>query len=186
MSGVRVRGLRKSFGAQHVLDGIDLDIEPGEVVGLIGPNGAGKTTLMSCLLGFLFPNDGEITIDDRPADDLPIRARTGFVPERMNFDRRATGRAFLRYMARLARVGDPLDRVERLLTRLQLTDAAQKPLGQYSRGMLQRIGMCQALLADPDFLFLDEPTSGLDPNGVMLVREAIAEERARGAAALLN
>jgi ABC-2 type transport system ATP-binding protein len=186
MSGVRVRGLRKSFATQQVLKGIDLDIVPGEVVGLIGPNGAGKTTLMSCLLGFLFPDEGEISIDDRAADDLPIRARTGFVPERMNFDRRATGRAFLRYMARLARVADPGARVEELLTRLQLADAAEKTLGQYSRGMLQRIGMCQALVANPDFLFLDEPTSGLDPNGVMLVREVIAEQRARGAAVLLN
>jgi ABC-2 type transport system ATP-binding protein len=186
MSGVRVRGLRKSFATQQVLKGIDLDIVPGEVVGLIGPNGAGKTTLMSCLLGFLFPDEGEISIDDRAADDLPIRARTGFVPERMNFDRRATGRAFLRYMARLARVADPEARVEELLTRLQLADAAEKTLGQYSRGMLQRIGMCQALVANPDFLFLDEPTSGLDPNGVMLVREVIAEQRARGAAVLLN
>jgi ABC-2 type transport system ATP-binding protein len=186
MSGVRVRGLRKSFSAQHVLQGIDLDIAPGEVVGLIGPNGAGKTTLMSCLLGFLFPDEGEVSIDDRPADDLAVRARTGFVPERMNFGRRATGRAFLRYMARLARVSDANSRVERLLERLELSGAAEKHLGQYSRGMLQRIGMCQALIADPDFLFLDEPASGLDPNGVMLVREVIAEQRARGAAILLN
>jgi ABC-2 type transport system ATP-binding protein len=186
MSGVRVRGLRKSFRAQHVLKGIDLDIEPGDVVGLIGPNGAGKTTLMSCLLGFLFPDEGEVSIDGRAADDLPIRARTGFVPERMNFDRRATGRGFLRYMARLARVADAERRVEQLLLRLDLAEAAEKRLGQYSRGMLQRIGMCQALVADPDFLFLDEPTSGLDPNGVMLVREVIAEQRTRGAAVLLN
>ena len=184
MSGIRVRGLRKSFGAQHVLQGIDLDIEPGEVVGLIGPNGAGKTTLMSCLLGFLFADHGEITIDDRAPDDLPIRARTGFVPERMNFDRRATGRVFLRYMARLSNASDA--RVDELLERLDLAGAANKPLRQYSRGMLQRIGMCQALIANPDFLFLDEPTSGLDPNGVMLVREVIAEQRVRGAAVLLN
>jgi len=186
MNGVRVRGLRKAFGAQQVLQGVDLDVAPGEVVGLIGPNGAGKTTLMSCLLGFLFPDHGEITIDDRAADDLPIRARTGFVPERMNFDRRATGRAFLRYMGRLAHASDVDERVEKLLARLDLTAAANKPLRQYSRGMLQRIGMCQALIANPDFLFLDEPTSGLDPNGVMLVREVIAEQRARGAAVLLN
>jgi len=186
MSGIRVRGLRKSFAAQQVLHGIDLDVAPGEVVGLIGPNGAGKTTLMSCLLGFLFPNGGDLSIDGRPSDDLGIRARTGFVPERMNFARGATGREFLRYMARLARVPDVNDRVEKLLARLHLSDAAEKRLHHYSRGMLQRIGMCQALIADPDFLFLDEPASGLDPNGVMLVREVIAEQRARGAAILLN
>jgi ABC-2 type transport system ATP-binding protein len=190
MNGVRVRGLRKSFragrGRQQVLRGIDLDIAPGEVVGLIGPNGAGKTTLMSCLLGFLFPDAGELAIDGQPTDDLAIRARTGFVPERMNFDRSATGRSFLTYMAYLGNVADPPKRVDELLERLDIANAADKKLSQYSRGMLQRIGMAQALLHVPDFLFLDEPTSGLDPNGVMLVREVIADERRRGATVLLN
>jgi len=191
-AGLQVRGLRKSFTVrrreQQVLRGIDLDIRPGEVVGLIGPNGAGKTTLMSCLLGFLGPDDGQVRFDGRANDDLGIRARTGFVPERMNFGRRSSGRAFLRYMAGLAGLrGEPAQaRVEELLARLDLTGAAEKKLSQYSRGMLQRIGMCQALLARPDFLFLDEPTSGLDPNGVMQVREVIAEERGRGALVLLN
>jgi ABC-2 type transport system ATP-binding protein len=188
--GLSVRGLKKTFRAfgaeQPVLKGIDVDVAPGEVVGLIGPNGAGKTTLMSCILGFLFPTDGDVKIDGLRSDDLTIRARTGFVPERMNFDRGVTGRAFLRYMARLAKVERPEDRVEELLERLAIAAAAEKPLAQYSRGMLQRIGLCQALLATPDFLFLDEPTSGLDPNGVMLVREVIDEERRRGATVLLN
>ncbi|HXH90210.1 MAG TPA: ABC transporter ATP-binding protein, partial [Thermoanaerobaculia bacterium] len=168
--------------------GVDLTIAPGEVVGLIGPNGAGKTTLMSCIVGFLNADEGTITIDGRSNDDLDVRRRTGFVPERMNFDRRANGGAFLRYMARLA--GVPRDRVharvDELLNRLGLADAEDKRLSQYSRGMLQRIGMAQALMLDPDFLFLDEPTSGLDPNGVFLVRDLIAEEKARGAAVLLN
>jgi ABC-2 type transport system ATP-binding protein len=191
--GVRVRGLTKAFRplarpAQQVLRGIDLDIAPGEVVGLIGPNGAGKTTLMSCLLGFLFPNAGQITIDGRMNDDIPIRRRTGFVPERMNFDRRVTGREFLRYMARLAEVpaGEVAGRVDALLARVGLSDAQHKRLFQYSRGMLQRVAMAQALIHAPDFLFLDEPTSGLDPHGVLLVRDLILEQKARGATVLLN
>jgi len=192
MNGIRVEGLTKTyhpFGAKRpVLKGVDLTIAPGEVVGLIGPNGAGKTTLMSCIVGFLNADEGTITIDGRSNDDLDVRRRTGFVPERMNFDRRANGGAFLRYMARLA--GVPRDRVharvDELLARLGLADAEDKRLSQYSRGMLQRIGMAQALMLDPDFLFLDEPTSGLDPNGVFLVRDLIAEEKARGAAVLLN
>jgi ABC-2 type transport system ATP-binding protein len=192
MNGIRVEALTKAyrpFGkVRPVLKGIDLTIAPGEVVGLIGPNGAGKTTLMSCIVGFLNADTGSITIDGRSNDDLDVRRRTGFVPERMNFDRRATGGAFLRYMARLA--GVPRDRVsarvDELLARLALTEASDKRLSQYSRGMLQRIGMAQALMLDPDFLFLDEPTSGLDPNGVFLVRDLIAEEKARGAAVLLN
>ena len=185
---VRVRALRKSFGRQEVLKGVELDVAPGEVVGLIGPNGAGKTTLMSCLLGFLNPNAGTITIDGLPNDDLDVRRRTGFVPERMNFGRGETGRAFLRYMARLAGVprGEVTARVNAMLDRLGIAASADKRLSQYSRGMLQRIGMCQALIHEPQFLFLDEPTSGLDPNGVLLVRDLIAEQKKRGAAVLLN
>jgi ABC-type multidrug transport system, ATPase component len=192
MNGIRVEGLTKTFrplGAKRpVLKGVDLTIAPGEVVGLIGPNGAGKTTLMSCIVGFLNADEGSVTIDGRSNDDLDVRRRTGFVPERMNFDRRASGGAFLRYMARLAGVrrARVRERVDELLTRLGLADAASRRLSQYSRGMLQRIGMAQALMLDPDFLFLDEPTSGLDPNGVFLVRDLIAEEKARGAAILLN
>src|SRR5688500_13176647 len=139
---IRARDLRKSFRTtvrreQEVLKGIDLDVAPGEVVGLIGPNGAGKTTLMSCLLGFLHPGTGTITIDDRPNDDLDVRRRTGFVPERMNFSRAETGRAFLRYMALLAEVpGREVDgRTDAMLTRLGIADAAEKRLSQYSRGM---------------------------------------------------
>ncbi|HEX8617759.1 MAG TPA: ATP-binding cassette domain-containing protein, partial [Thermoanaerobaculia bacterium] len=98
---IEVRGLRKAFGAHEVLKGVELEVAPGEVVGLIGPNGAGKTTLMSCLLGFLNPDHGTISINGRPNDDLDIRRRTGFVPERMNFGRGQTGRAFLLYMAGL-------------------------------------------------------------------------------------
>jgi len=192
MNGIHVEALTKAYRpmgkVRPVLKGVDLTIAPGEVVGLIGPNGAGKTTLMSCIVGFLNADTGSITIDGRSNDDLDVRRRTGFVPERMNFDRRASGGAFLRYMARLAGVRrERVDaRVDELLTRLDLTGAADKRLSQYSRGMLQRIGMAQALMLDPDFLFLDEPTSGLDPNGVFLVRDLIAEEKARGAAVLLN
>ncbi|MEA2238558.1 MAG: type transport system ATP-binding protein [Thermoanaerobaculia bacterium] len=192
MNGIRVEGLTKTYhpfgAARPVLKGVDLTIAPGEVVGLIGPNGAGKTTLMSCIVGFLNADEGSITIDGRSNDDIDVRRRTGFVPERMNFDRRASGGAFLRYMARLAGVPRARvhARVDELLTRLGLSDAEDKRLSQYSRGMLQRIGMAQALMLDPDFLFLDEPTSGLDPNGVFLVRDLIAEEKARGAAVLLN
>jgi ABC-2 type transport system ATP-binding protein len=185
---IQVRGLRKSYGRHEVLRGIDLDLAPGEVVGLIGPNGAGKTTLMSCLLGFLHADSGTIEFEGKPNDDLEVRRQTGFVPERMNFDRRSTGWDFLRYMGRLAGVSaaDIDHKAKSLMVRLGISDARDRRLSQYSRGMLQRIGMCQALIHDPKYIFLDEPSSGLDPNGVLLVRDLIDEQKERGAAVLLN
>jgi ABC-2 type transport system ATP-binding protein len=185
---IEARGIRKRFGRHEVLRGIDLAIAPGEVVGLIGANGAGKTTLMSCLLDFLYPDAGQIVFDGLRNRDLRIRRRTGFVPERMSFGRRTTGWQFLRYMARLSGIDarHVRPRAVAMLDRLGLTAAADRPLGEYSRGMLQRIALSQALIHEPDFLFLDEPASGLDPNGVLLVRDLIAEQKQRGAAVLLN
>src|SRR5436190_11309098 len=187
-SGIQARGVQKSYDRQQVLRGVDLDVKPGEVVGLIGANGAGKTTLMSCLLAFLRVDAGAITFDGKASDDLLIRRRTGFVPERLNLGRRITGWAFLRYMARLAGVSraDVDLRCTTIQERLGLTDVAEKPFGGYSRGMLQRIALCQALIHEPDFIFLVEPWSGLDPNAVLLVRNIITEQRARGAMVLLN
>lgn len=187
--GVRVRGLRKAYDPRRpVLAGVDLELGRGEVVGLIGPNGAGKTTLTSCLLGLLHADEGEISFDGLPNDDPRVRRRLGFVPERMNLGRRMTGWQFLRYMALLAGIPrrDVEARATALLERLGLAHAADRRLNQYSRGMLQRIALCQALIHEPDYLFLDEPASGLDPNGVLLVRDLIAEQKQRGAMVLLN
>ena len=188
-----VEAVSKTYGRlgrrTRALDGVSLTVRRGETLGLIGGNGAGKTTLLSCLLGFLRPDSGTIAIDGCPVDDLRIRARTGYMPERLGFDRDLTGADFLAFHWRLSggdpsrtatEVGAAADRVG--LDRLALG----KRLKTYSRGMLQRIGVAQATLGDPDLLFLDEPASGTDPLGVAIVRDLILAARARGATIVLN
>jgi ABC-2 type transport system ATP-binding protein len=190
---IDVRGVEKTYRAlrsrTRALDGVDLEVRQGEVLGLIGPNGAGKTTLLTCLLGLLRPDRGTISIAGQSPDDLAVRARTGYLPERLGFDRELTGRQFLGQHARLAglpRAGVAAA-VEQGAARVDMAgQALKRPLRTYSRGMLQRIGLAQAMLGTPDLLFLDEPASGLDPNGVALVREVILAERERGATVVLN
>jgi ABC-2 type transport system ATP-binding protein len=192
-SMIAVEGVSKTYGrfrrATLALDGVSLTVARGETVGLIGPNGAGKTTLLSCLLGFLRPNAGRITVDGKDVDDLSVRARTGYMPERLGFDRDLTGAAFLAHHWRLS--GGDASRTEAevaaAVARVGLDGAVLvKRLKTYSRGMLQRIGVAQAMLGDPDLLFLDEPASGTDPMGVAVVRERILDAKRRGATIILN
>ena len=191
MPDIVVEALVKTFRAGHVraLDGVSLKIESGEAVGIIGPNGAGKTTLFGCLLGFLQPDSGRVTIDGRPSDDLAIRAATGYLPERLVMDRWMTGLDFLAYhhaLARLPAASRHADGVA-ALDRVGLErEAGTKAIRSYSRGMLQRLGLAQALLGEPQLLFLDEPISGVDPAGILLFRRLLAEQRARGATLLVN
>ena len=189
--GIVVEHLTKTYrqGSVRALDDVTLTIAPGEVFGIIGPNGAGKTTLLGCLLGYLRPDSGRITIDGRAPDDLAVRAVTGYLPERLVLDRWMTGRDFLAYhhaLARLPRSGRGAD-VDAALARVGLEpDAGRRSIRKYSRGMLQRLGLAQALLGRPRYVFLDEPASGVDPAGVVLFRRLIAEARGRGATILLN
>jgi ABC-2 type transport system ATP-binding protein len=194
MSGViSVANVSKTYGRfgrrTRALDGVSLEVRRGETVGLIGPNGAGKTTLLSVLLGFLRPDSGTVQIDGRPVDDLRTRAQSGYMPERLGFDRDSTGTAFLAFHWRLTG-GDPARTAERVAAAAQSVgleaSALSKRLRTYSRGMLQRIGVAQAMLNDPRLLFLDEPASGTDPLGVAVVRERILEAKRRGATIVLN
>lgn len=190
---IAVRNLSKSYGrggrTALALSDVSLDVARGETLGLIGPNGAGKTTLLSCLLGLLRPDRGTIAIDGKPPDDLSIRARTGYMPERLGFDRELSGRSFLAHHWRLSG-GDPARteaEVAAAAERVGLDPIAlRRQLRTYSRGMLQRIGVAQATFGAPDLLFLDEPASGTDPVGVAVVRDRILEARARGATIVLN
>src|SRR5215813_2950798 len=166
----------------RALDGLSLRVEAGEVFGFLGPNGAGKTTTFKILMRMLRPTSGVARILGRPLDDLRMRARIGYLPERPYFYQHLTARELLLYCGALCDL--PRDRAARrateLLDRVGLSDSADRHLRKFSKGMLQRVGLAQALVNDPEVLFLDEPMSDLDPLGRREVRELISGLRARG------
>jgi ABC-2 type transport system ATP-binding protein len=172
-----------------VLDGLSLSVEPGRIYGVIGPNGSGKTTLMSCLLGLIHWNDGQILIDGCHPGEMAFKAQVGFLPERLNFDRWMTGFHFVAFHHELAggAADTREDQVGFLLRQTGLDhDAWHKPIRKYSRGMLQRVGLAQALAGRPRYLMLDEPTSGMDPVGSLLFRKIIRQFAADGGTVLIN
>ena len=185
---VETRSLRKEYGATTAVADLSVSVAAGEVFGFLGPNGAGKTTSIKMLLALVEPTSGDARVLGTPLGDRDTRARIGFLPEHFRFHDSLSARELLRFHGRLYGVrGMDLDRrIDALLVRVDLLDAADRPLRVYSKGMLQRAGLAQALLNDPALVFLDEPTSGLDPLGRLLVREIIGELRERGAAVFLN
>ena len=185
---IETQGLRKQFGATVAVSDLSLDVGAGEIFGFLGPNGAGKTTSIKMLLALVEPTSGTGRVLGAPLGDRATRARIGFLPEHFRFHETLTATELLRFHGRLYGLrGASLEaRVDRLLTRVDLVDAADRPLRGYSKGMLQRVGLAQALLNDPRLVFLDEPTSGLDPLGRLLVRGIIDELRADGATVFLN
>jgi ABC-2 type transport system ATP-binding protein len=180
--------LRREFGRNVAVSGLSLSVPRGQVFGFLGPNGAGKTTSLKLLLGLVAPTSGHGTVLGAPLGNREVRARIGFLPEHFRFHDCLNARELLYFHGRL--LGLPrrgLDtRIEALLLRVGLDDAAHRPLRTYSKGMVQRAGLAQALLGEPELVFLDEPTSGLDPLGRLLVRDVIDELRARGASVFLN
>jgi ABC-2 type transport system ATP-binding protein len=185
---IETDGLRKQFGATTAVSDLSLQVGEGEIFGFLGPNGAGKTTSIKMLLALVEPSSGTGRVLGAPLGDRGVRARIGFLPEHFRFHETLTAMELLRFHGRLYGLrGVPLEaRVDRLLTRVDLLDAADRPLRGYSKGMLQRVGLAQALLNDPRLVFLDEPTSGLDPLGRLLVRDIIGELRADGVTVFLN
>lgn len=163
---ISITNLHKSYGSLHVLRGIELDVQRGEVFGLLGPNGAGKTTLIHTILGLLQPDDGTVRVlgtDDRAA----ISGRVGYLPERVRYHGQFTAREYLRALGKLSNLNGTrlLDRIDAVLDLVGLHSAADRRINTYSKGMLQRIGIAQAVLHEPDLLIVDEPASGLDPGG---------------------
>ncbi len=187
-AAVQTRSLRRQFGATVAVADLSLSIGRGEIFGFLGPNGAGKTTSLKLLLGLVEPNGGSGEVLGAPLGERRARARIGFLPEHFRFHSCLTGRELLRFHGRLHGMrGAALERrIDELLVRVDLTDAEDRPLREYSKGMTQRAGLAQALINDPELVFLDEPTSGLDPLGRLLVRDIIQELRARGTTVFLN
>jgi ABC-2 type transport system ATP-binding protein len=172
------------------LSNCSLTVYQGETFGLLGPNGAGKTTLLKILLGIVRPSSGRINVLNHSSGDRTVRQRIGYLPENAYFYDFLTAWEFLQYIAGLFQLPAPLQR-QRIpalleLVGLSLETARKKQLRQYSKGMLQRVGMAQALINDPDLVFLDEPMSGLDPTGRFQVREIILALKAQGKTVFFN
>jgi len=188
---ISVQNLVKTYSGarKKALDSISLSIAQGECFGLIGPNGAGKTTLMSCLLALIKPDSGTITIGGISPNDLAVREIVGFMPERPNFEGWLTPKEFLRMhhmLARQNRQTADAD-IEETLTRVGLEATCWKRIIRtFSRGMLQRLGLAQALIGKPKILFLDEPGSGMDPPGNVLLRQLFAQFKRDQITVVLN
>lgn len=178
-----------AFGRSHVqaVKSVNMHVPRGVVFGLLGPNRAGKTTLVKLLLGLCRPSEGKISRLDKPVKDLSTLARVGYMHENQHFPRYLTAAELLGYYGGLTLV--PVEklrsRVETLLDQVGLADRKNEPISQFSKGMVQRLGLAQALLNEPDLLILDEPTEGLDLTGRQLLRQVIAQQKARGATVIL-
>ncbi len=166
----------------RALDGIDFCIPRGQVVGFLGPNGAGKTTTMRVLLGFIRPSSGRAFLFGQNVQNAIARERIGFLSDITETHLFLTGRESLAFTGRLFGLRGPRlrERIDTVLARVELGQAVDRRVGGYSRGMLQRLGLAQALINDPDLLILDEPTGGLDPLGRMQIRQLIMDLRAAG------
>ena len=186
---IAARGLTKRFGRTTVVDGVDLSIQQGSIFGFLGPNGAGKTTTIRMLTGLTTPTSGEATVCGTPVTDrASLRAHVGFLPEEPPVFDELTGYEQLQYFGRLRGLtADERDeRIRYWLDRFDLTDDADVRIDDYSKGMRQKVGLIQALLAEPSVLFLDEPTSGLDPRAARTVTDVVADQAAAGRTVFLS
>jgi ABC-2 type transport system ATP-binding protein len=189
MAAIEILDLEKSYSVgfwrkrpKLALRPLRLTIEEGEVFGFLGPNGAGKTTTLKLLMGLVFPTGGTARILGFDMDDPRVKSEIGFLPEQPYFYDHLSARELLNYYGQLSGVPakERSSRVEKMLARVGLTDSAGVQLRKFSKGMLQRVGLAQAILHEPKLVFLDEPMSGLDPSGRREVRDLIQQLRNEG------
>jgi ABC-2 type transport system ATP-binding protein len=192
---IRIEDLTKDYAIgfwrrrqYRALDRLTLDIEPGEVYGFLGPNGAGKTTTLKLLMQLIYPTSGRAEILGRPVGDIATRRRIGYLPENPSFYDYLTAEELLGYFGELFgyKGADRRKRVDTLLERVGIGAERRLQLRKFSKGMIQRVGIAQALLNDPEVIFLDEPMSGLDPLGRRDVRSLILELRDQGRTVLFS
>ena len=172
---IEVQALSRRYGSRLAVNEVSFRVEPGEVVGFLGPNGAGKTTTLRMLTGYLAPTSGDIRIDgiDAVTNSIRARERLGYMPEGVPLYREMRVHEYLRHRGELKSVPKLADAVDRALDLAGVADARTRIVGQLSKGYRQRVGLAEALIADPPILILDEPTSGLDPNQVRQFRELV-------------
>ncbi|AEG60671.1 ABC transporter ATP-binding protein [Desulforamulus ruminis] len=188
MLAIETHKLTKTYEGRGGCREISLSVPRGSVFGLLGPNGAGKSTLVKMLVGLLHPSSGEAKILDKPLKDISVRKKVGFLPENFRYHDWLTGEDLLRFHASLFKLSsqEAAQRIPKILEEIGLAEQGNKQIGNYSKGMQQRIGLGCALLPNPDLLFLDEPTSALDPIGRKLVRDLIVSLKKEGKTIFLN
>lgn len=190
MEDIRIIKLSKEYftatGMVYAVHDLSLTVQRGEVFGFIGPNGAGKTTTMKMLVGLAKPTSGEILIANGSPSDITVRRQIGFMPESPSFYLYLTGKEFLQFIAKIFDIINPRERIMEVLREVNLTGAENRQIRTYSKGMLQRLGLAQAILNDPDILFLDEPLDGLDPLGRAEIKHIFADMKKKGKTIFLN
>lgn len=193
-SAVRTEGLTKIYKdfwrrkSVTALTNLDLTIERGEIFGLLGPNGSGKTTTVKLLLGLLFPTRGRSSVLGCPSSDLKVKSKIGFLPEESYLYKFLNAEEILDFYARLFHIPreERKRRIDKLICDVGLHPYRKRPLSQYSKGMLRRIGLAQAIINDPELVILDEPTSGLDPMGSCEIKELILKFKEQGKTVVLS
>ncbi|MEH6307595.1 ABC transporter ATP-binding protein [Olivibacter sp. CPCC 100613] len=188
---IELKGVTKCYGSLKAVDDLSLGIRKGEIYGLLGPNGAGKSTTILMMLGLTEPNEGSIKVCgiDSTSNPVEVKRKVGYLPDNVGFYENQTGLDNLIFIAKLNRAtsAEARNRAFDLLNRVGLTDAANKKVGTYSRGMRQRLGLAEVLIKKPEVIVLDEPTLGIDPSGVKAFLGLIVQlSRADGLTVLLS
>jgi ABC-2 type transport system ATP-binding protein len=188
MQILEVKNIEKTLAKKKVLHGVSFSVKKGEMYGFLGPNGAGKTTTMKCILGLIQPEAGEIKIFGESWLTQEAKKRIGFMPENTYLYKHLTGREFLEFNGSFfgLRGAELTRRVDELLEQVGLENAGEKYLKSYSKGMLQRVGLAQSIINNPELLFLDEPMSGLDPIGRKMVKDLLVDLQKKGTTIFFN